>query len=81
MLDIPPAIDLPEYRAEAAIRGIHPILQRAHRADAEGCDAPNGDGALGTKWDVEDEVDAGLNKANLFDVETDKCRTAEPGGS
>ena len=29
---------------------------------------------------MEEEVDAGLHKANLLDVETDKCRTAEPGG-
>ena len=80
MLDIPPAIDLPEDWAEAAVGGLHPILQRAYRASTEGCDAPNGDGALGTELAMEYEVDAGLREADLLDIETDKCRTVEPGG-
>jgi hypothetical protein len=80
MLDIPPAIDLPEDRAEAAVGGVHPIFQRAHRAGAEGCDASHGDDTFGTRCSVEDEVDAGFVEANLLDVETDQCRSAEPGG-
>ena len=29
---------------------VYPIFQRAHRAGAEGRDAPNGDGVLGPSW-------------------------------
>ena len=81
MLDIAPAIDLAEDRAEAAVGGLHPILQRAHRAGAKGRDAPDGDGARGPKSAAEDEVNASLREWDLLDVKADQRGTAESSGS
>ncbi len=81
MLDIAPAIDLAEHRAEAAVGGVYPIFQRAHRAGAEGRDAPDGDGALGPELVAEDEINARLHEVDLLDVEADECATAKTGDS
>jgi hypothetical protein len=80
VLDIAPAIDLAEHWAEATVRGVYPIFQRAHRASTEGRDAPDGDGTLDPKLTVEDEVNASLHEVDLLDVEADECATAETGG-
>jgi hypothetical protein len=80
VLDIAPAVDLPKHRAEAAIGGFHPILQCPHRTSAVGRDAPDGDGVLGSRLTVEDEVNADFHEMDLLDVEADQCGTAEPGG-
>jgi len=71
VLDIAPAIDLAEHRAEAAVCGVYPIFQRAHRAGAEGRDAPDGDGALGPELAVKDEVNASFHEVDLLDVKAD----------
>ena len=80
VLDISPAINLAEHRAEAAVCGVYPIFQRAHRAGAEGRDAPDGDGVLGPQLAVEDEVNARLHEVDLLDVEADECASAETSG-
>ena len=80
MLDIAPAVDLSKHRAEAAIGGLHPILQCPHRTSDEGRDAPDGNGVLGSRLTVADEVDADFHEMDLLDVEADQCGTAEPGG-
>ena len=80
MLDISPAINLAEHRAEAAVCGVYPILQSTHRAGAEERDAPDGDDAVGTKLAVEDEVSASLREVDLLDVKADEFATAETGG-
>lgn len=79
MLDISPAINLAEHRAEAAVCGVYPILQRTHRAGAEERDAPDGDDAVGTKLAVEDEVSANLCELDLLGVEADQRGTTESG--
>jgi hypothetical protein len=71
VLDISPAINLAEHRAEAAVCGVYPILQCAHRAGAKGRDAPDGDDACGPKSAVEDEVNASLHEVDLLDVKAD----------
>ncbi len=81
VLDISPAIYLAEHRAEAAVCGVYPILQRAHRAGAKGRDAPDGDGARGPKSAAEDEVNASLREWDLLDVKADQRGTAESSGS
>ena len=80
MLDIAPAIDLAEHRAEAAVCGVYPIFQRARRAGAKGRDAPDGDGALGPKVAVEDEVNASFHEVDLLNIEADECASAETSG-
>ena len=80
MLDIAPAIDLAEHRTEAAVCGVHPIFQRAHRAGAEGRDASDGDGTFDPKLAVEDEANASFHEVDLLDVEANQRTTAKTGG-
>ena len=52
----------------------------AEGVGAEGCDASDSVGALGTRLAVNGEVNAGFLEVDLLDVEADKCTTAGTGG-
>ena len=80
VLDIAPAIDLAEHRAESAVRGVYPIFQRAHRARTERRDAPDGHDALGPMLAVKDEVNASLHEVDLLNIEADECASAQTRG-
>ena len=80
MLDIAPAIDLPEHRAEPAVGRIQPILQRIHRAGTERSDAPDGDDAVGAGVAVQHKVNPDFPELHLLDLEPYQDPAAKPGG-